>query len=179
MKAKRRERVIAIVALVCIGLVAIDKLIVPPLRDVWTTRSDRVKRLQLSLKKGRILVDREQAMRERWADMEQHCLPADESAAENLVLKSVSTWTSKSQFNVSSLKPRWVEDRKVKDHKKLLFHATGEGRPGEVWRFLYELERDPLALKVEDVEITARDQRGAVMALGVRFSGIVLEDEEQ
>lgn len=179
MTAKQREKLIAIVAVACVALVAVDKIVVPPLHELWATRSNRAKHLQLSLNKGRMLVDRRQTIRKRWTDMEEHCLPSDQSTAENLVLKSVSTWTSRSQFNVTSLKPRWVEDRKVKDHKRLLFHAMGEGRPSAVWRFLYELEKDPLALKVEDIEITGRNQQGSIMALGVRFSGIVLEDEKQ
>ena len=41
-------------------------------------------------------------------------------------------------------------------------------------RFLYELERDPLALKVDELEITARDSEGQQLSLSVRFSGLLL-----
>jgi len=78
---------------------------------------------------------------------------------------------------VTSLKPRW--SRKEKVFRKLEFRATAQGGIGSIARFLYELETDPLPLKVEDVVVTARDGRGDVLALGIRFSGLVLTDEKR
>ena len=39
---------------------------------------------------------------------------------------------------------------------------------------MYELETDPMALKVQSVEMTAKDNTGSVIGLGVQISGLVL-----
>ena len=46
-------------------------------------------------------------------------------------------------------------------------------------RFLYEVEQDPLALKVESVEITSRDNNGQQLSLALQVSGLMLEPPPQ
>ena len=41
-------------------------------------------------------------------------------------------------------------------------------------RFLYSVERDPMALKLELVELGARDKDGQQLSLGLQLSGLVL-----
>jgi len=41
-------------------------------------------------------------------------------------------------------------------------------------RFLYSVETRPLALKVESVEITSRDNDGQQLSLALQVSGVVL-----
>jgi hypothetical protein len=97
------------------------------------------------------------------------------SLAEDQVLKSVGRWARDSRLSVTSLKPRWLRDED--DFRKLEFRAAAEGNMESIARFVYELERDPLPLKIEDIEIAARDERGDRLSLGVRFSGLVLMEE--
>ena len=40
--------------------------------------------------------------------------------------------------------------------------------------FLYSVERDPMALKLELVELGARDKDGQQLSLGLQLSGLVL-----
>ena len=51
------------------------------------------------------------------------------------------------------------------------------GRSGNIAalsRFLYEVENDPMALKIESLELGARDKEGRLLALGLQLSGLVL-----
>jgi hypothetical protein len=41
-------------------------------------------------------------------------------------------------------------------------------------RFLYEVERDPLAVRVEAVELAARDNDASQLTLGLQVSGLLL-----
>jgi hypothetical protein len=50
--------------------------------------------------------------------------------------------------------------------------ATGD--LGKLSRFLYSVERDPMALKLELVELGARDKEGQQLSLGLQLSGLVL-----
>ena len=52
--------------------------------------------------------------------------------------------------------------------------ADAFGSLQAITRFLYEIERDPLALKIESVEINARDRAGQQLSLGLQVSGLRL-----
>jgi hypothetical protein len=47
-----------------------------------------------------------------------------------------------------------------------------------VTRLLYDLETDPMALKVEGLELTARDERGEQVSLGLQVSGLMYTASE-
>ena len=52
--------------------------------------------------------------------------------------------------------------------------ADAFGSIQAVTRFLYEVEKDSLALRVEAVEITARDNDGQQLTIGLQVSGLQL-----
>ncbi|KPL10960.1 hypothetical protein AMJ85_05040 [candidate division BRC1 bacterium SM23_51] len=178
MEIKKRERLLAVLALICFGTLAGDKLILSPLQNLWEARRERIAELEKSLNRGHALIDRDQMIKQRWRQMSQHGLPVEESVAENQVLQSMSRWSQASRLGVSSLKPRWIQEDE-EDHKKLECRAAAEGSIGAIAQFLYEIERDPLALRLEEIEIAARDERGSQLTLAVRFTGLLLVGEKQ
>jgi hypothetical protein len=44
----------------------------------------------------------------------------------------------------------------------------------ESTKFLFDVEKDPLAIKIDAVEITSRDNDGKQLSLAVQLSGLVL-----
>jgi hypothetical protein len=46
-------------------------------------------------------------------------------------------------------------------------------------RFLYDVEQGPLALKVESVELSGRDNDGQQLVLGLQISGLLLNPQER
>jgi hypothetical protein len=46
-----------------------------------------------------------------------------------------------------------------------------------VSRFLYDIEKGPLGLKLESVDINSRDNTGKQLTLGLQVSGLVLTSE--
>jgi hypothetical protein len=50
---------------------------------------------------------------------------------------------------------------------------------GAVSRFLYDVEKDPMALRLEIVEVSSRDAEGQQLALGLQVSGLVLTPQEK
>ena len=53
------------------------------------------------------------------------------------------------------------------------------GDLGKLSRFLYSVERDPMALKLELVELGARDKEGQQLSLGLQLSGLVLTSQKR
>ncbi len=170
MELKNRERLLALTALLCFGLWASDQLIFTPMHNLWIERAEAIAVLEESLSKGLLLIKREDAMKERSQFMRVHDLPDDVAVAENQVLKSVERWVQTSGLQLTSFKPRWIQEDD--DYFRLECRAAAMGDIETVAKFLYELERDSLALKVEEIEIASRDDDGSQLSLGVIFSGL-------
>ena len=53
------------------------------------------------------------------------------------------------------------------------------GNLGTLSRFLYDLERGPLALRLDSLELTARDKEGQQMTLSTEINGLALVQPEK
>ena len=53
------------------------------------------------------------------------------------------------------------------------------GDLGTLSRFVYDLEKDPMALKLESVELSAHDNTGQQLTLDLQISGLVLVSQSQ
>jgi hypothetical protein len=56
--------------------------------------------------------------------------------------------------------------------------VDGFGNLSALTRFLYDVEKDPMALKVEAVEIAARDNDGQQLSLALQVSGLLLNPQQ-
>jgi len=178
MAFKKREQLLAVIALICVGAFAGDRFIVSPLASLWKARGKRIVELKQSLSTGSALVEREEATRKRWDAMKERALPTDISVSEKQVLQAMNEWIGRTRLAVSSVKPRWVEE-KGQPYKTIECRVAAEGDLASLVRFLYEVERDQLALRLEEVEIASRDDRGQKLSLNLRFTGLVLTGEER
>lgn len=175
MKIENRQQLLALVAGLVVALWVGDRLVLTPLTRSWKERSARITDLRRSLEQGALLLDRERAIHERWNGMKTNTLPNDVSAAENTVLQAFDRWSRESRVSISSLKPLW----KTGDdgYSIVEFRADAGGSLPALSRFLYEIEKDPLALRIESVQLSARDNNGQELALGLQLSGLVLNRE--
>ncbi len=176
MNPNERQRLLTIVALFCFGALVCDKLVVTPLWGLWNERAERIVELERALDKGAVLVDREQSLRERWDDMRQNSLPVQLPVAEDQVLKSVDRWVQQSSLVLTSFKPEWRQNEE--GYALLECRAAGAGTLESISRFLFELERSPLALKIDEIDLSARDEQGKILGMGLTFSGLLLVEEE-
>jgi hypothetical protein len=173
MKIKNRQQALVILAAVALCLLLGDRLVLSPLIRTWSARSARLGELRKEIAQGSLLLDREQTIRARWDGMRTNTLPDNVSLAENEVLQAFELWSQVSQISVANIKPQWKEI----DDKYLTLECRADafGSIEALTRFLYHVERDPLALRVEAVEIASRDAEGRQVSLGVQVSGLILK----
>lgn len=176
MKIKNREKLLTVVTLGLLALFAGDWLIFTPLVNAWQERSKRIAELTKSVNKGLLLLDRERTIQSRWANMKTNALPPNPSMAQDEVTKAVFRWSQQSGFGLTSTKP---QKKLADDYTTIECRADCTGNIEGLQKFLFELEKDPLALKVEGLEITSRDDEGQLLSVGVRFSGLLLGTEER
>ncbi|HKX61799.1 MAG TPA: hypothetical protein VJS65_08140 [Verrucomicrobiae bacterium] len=176
MTIKNRQQMLAILAVVGVGLLIADKVLITPLLAGWKERAGRIAELRKSVAQGEALIQRGDRIRERWGGMRTNTLPDDVSAAENLVLKAFERWSDESRISISGIKPQWK--RTTEDYMTLECRADAFGSIHALTRFLYSLEKDPLALRVESVEINSRDENGQQLALAIQVTGLLLNPQE-
>lgn len=174
MESNARQRLLWIAAIVCGAAFLGDKLVFTPVMTLWNKRAETITELEKSLNKGRMLMDRETNLRDQWNDIRNNCLPEEKALAENQVMKSHDRWVTDSGIGSLSFKPQWKEEED--DHRTIECRSVTQGNLPQIARFLYELEKEKMPLKLENIEIKANDERGDKLTLTVQYSGLRIVD---
>lgn len=176
MTGSKRQQLLTILAAAAIAFWAGDKLIVSRLTKSWKARAGRIAELRKSVNQGLQLLERQETIRTRWESFRTNTLPTKASVAQSKVLKDFDRWSQESGISIASIKPQWKE---ADDYLTLECHVDAFGTLPTLAKFLYNVEKDPLALKVEAVEITTRSNDGQQLALALQVSGLLLPEAEQ
>lgn len=172
MNLNQRQRILAMLAIAAVGLFMADKLVITPLTNSWKARAERLVKLREKVRDGEETLKRETALTEQWEHMRQNVFNAAKPEAESQMLKAFERWTADSGVAVSSIRPQWKEAED--DYKTLECRADVAGSMSAITRFLYQIERDPLGVKVDAMELQSRDTEGSQLALVVQVSGLLL-----
>ena len=171
MEIKNRQKFLAITAGVALGLLIANSIIVNPLLKSWSDRSDRIKKLKLDFAQGKQLIAQRPRILAQWRGMETNALPNNISAAGGRLLQAKDRWEQLSGLKVENITPNWKPDA---DLTTLECPIDATGSMQNILSFLWNVQNDPMGLKIEDVDITARDNDGRVLSLRLVLSGLIL-----
>ena len=169
---KNRQQILVIISSVIAVLFVFDKLILPPLTAAWKQRNTQIADLRKQVAHGKSLLQRERSIHRRWDEMRTNTLPADTAVAEQQLLTAFDFWAQESRVSVLSITPQWK--REAEDYLSLECRVEAFGDLSTITRFLYDIEKDAMSLKLESVELSARDNAGQQLSLGLQISGLVL-----
>jgi Tfp pilus assembly protein PilO len=172
MKIQNRQQFLVVLTAIVVGLYASDLVVFEPLGKWWSSRSQRISELRKQVTEGKLLLQREESIRSRWEGMRTNTLPTVGSLAEQEVFKAVDNWSRDSGVEITDIMPQWKNDSD--DYLTLNCRVEANGNLGALGRFLYEIEKSPLALKFDTVQLNARDNAGQQLTLGLQISGLVL-----
>lgn len=172
MNLTRRQQILAILAIALVGLYVADKLVFTPLTRSWKARAERIVKLKEQVRDGHETLKREAALREHWDRMRRNTLVPAKSEAESQMLKAFERWSKDGGVSVSSIRPQWKESEEA--YKTLECRADVGGSLSAIAQFLYLVERDPLGVKVDSLELTSRNNEGSQLSLVVQVSGLLL-----
>ena len=173
MKINDRQRLLGILALVIVGVFVADRIIFTPIIEGWKVRSASLAQLRKSIDQGKSLLQREKITRDRWNQIRGSTLPVSASQAEKEMLNAFEKWSADSQVSISSIRPQWKKGA-TDDYSVLECRVDAAGALPVVAKFLYSIESSPMAVRLEAVELTARDNNGEQIALGLLVSGVRL-----
>ena len=176
MEIKNRQKMLLIAAGAGLLLLVGNSLVFDPLVASWKARAETITTLRQKVDDGTKMVQREQSLRSNWNEKRTNALPADQSQAEAQLFKSFDRWERASGITRVAIKPQWKEGD-VPTYNTLECRVDYTGSIDRIKRFLYEVEKDPMGLKVENIEISSRDDNGRQLSLGLQVSGLQLNPQ--
>lgn len=177
VKIETRQQFLVALTIAVAALFVCDHLVYEPLANWWSARSQKIAALHKQVKDGRLLLQREQSIRNQWDQMRTNTLPADTSLAEQQVLKAFDNWSQESDTSLNGLTPQWNNDQT--NYLTVDWRVEATGDLGALTQFLYDIEKGPMALKLESVDLSARDDTGQQLTLGLQVNGLALISTSQ
>ena len=167
---QNRQKVLLIATAAAVALYVLDAVLITPLTKTWQTHAAEIVKLKKDVARGRSLIERGPQTQRKWAEMQAGALPKDAAQAEQDLISAFDRWGRDNRIELGSIKPQWK--RGTDRYSTLECRVDATGTLATLSRFLYELEKSPIALRVDSVELTARDEGGNKLTLGLIVSGL-------
>lgn len=175
---KNRQQLLVILAGIAVLLLVLDSVVLTPMTKSWKSRAAEIERLQKNVTQGRGLIERGDRMQSLWAEMQSQALPKDAAEAEQALISAFDRWGRSASIEVGSIKPQWK--RGATDRYSLLeCRVDATGTLATLTKFVYEVEHSKLPLRIESIELTARDTQGQRLSLSLHVSGLRLAPLER
>jgi len=168
-----RQKLLMILAGASIGVLLLDSLVFTPVTRAWQARSAEIARLRKSVTEGRSVIERASRTRSVWAEMQSQVMPADPAKAEQDLITAFDRWGRATGVELGSIKPQWKRGTSNR-YSQIECRVDATGSLAALTRFLYEVEKSALPLRVDSVELNARDDSGSRLSLGLLVSGLRL-----
>ena len=175
-----RQRKLVIFAGSALALLILEYWVRAPLTNLWHAHSLEITRLQQQISDGRRTIKNAPRMARIWAEMQTNALPKDQGQADHDVSAALDGWRIANNIELTSNKPQWKPGATSKDKYSLYeIRLDLVGTLPTLTKFIWELERSPLALRVDSLELTSRDEGGSKISLGLIVSGLRLTPLEK
>ena len=173
MQIKDRQQFLKILAITAAALLVLDKIATPRLTKFWHDRSQNITELKKEVKDGERRIKYKNDIRSQWAAIQAASLTNNTTVAEQQLFRGIDQWSQSSGVTINSITPQWKQGTD-NSYKTLECRVDASGSIDRLTRFLYDLENDPMALKLQGIELTSSDNTGQQLAMGVQISGLVL-----
>jgi Tfp pilus assembly protein PilO len=105
--------------------------------------------------------------------MRTNALAADPSLAGQQVIAAFDNWSRSSGAEVTSIMPQWKND--ATNYMTFNCRVEANGTMSALSQFLYDIEKGPMALKLDSVELSSqKSDTGEQLTLGLQISGLAL-----
>lgn len=172
MNVKNRQDLLVVVTVCAAALFVGVNFVFTPLQGWWTQRQIQIKKLQDQVKDGKGLIAREQIDRAHWDNMRTNALPGVTSDAEQQFLTAIDGWSRNSGAEITSIMPQWKND--ATNYMTLDCRVEAAGELSQLSQFIYNIEHGPMMVRVDSVELSAHDNTGQQLTLGVEINGLAL-----
>jgi len=171
MVLTKRERIILIVTLLCVGLLIVSKFVVDPAQARLDEMEAQRQQLQGDLEEAQMLLGNRGTMQRKWNTLVADGLRND-AEAESKVLSDLGEWADNAGLSLSSIKPDRVAS--YKGLQEMIFTVAGKGTIEAVSRFLWQIETAALPARIRDMQLGSGSESESTMSLQLHLSVLYL-----
>jgi Tfp pilus assembly protein PilO len=172
MKIENRQQFLIMLTGAVVALWLADMIVFEPLGKLWSSRATEIRSLSDKVKNGNQMIKNEASYRNRWNGMIANALPSKTALAEYQTLTALDNWSRASGAEVESIMPQWKNDST--NYMTYNCHVQARGNMGTLSQFIYQIEKGPMALKLDSVQLDAHDDLGQQLTLDLQISGLAL-----
>ena len=172
MKIKNRQDFLVVLTVATVALAVAVNFIIPPIFGWWSDRQKQIVDLHAKIKDGNSMIRRETSLRSHWQDMRDNALPATMSQAEQQFLHAMDGWSRDSGAEITSIMPQWKAE--ATNYITLNCRVEAAGDLNALSKFIYDVEKGPLMVRLDAVELSSHDNNGQQMTLGVEINALAL-----
>ena len=177
MKINNRQNFLVAVTIAVVGLFVAVNFIFTPLAGLWSDRQTQIKDLTEQIKTGKRAINSEKSTRDQWKEMRANALPASTQDAEHQVFTALTGWSRESGAQITSIMPQWKNDST--NYLTMNCRVETAGDLHALTQFIYDIEKGPLALRLDSVELSSHDVNGQQLTLGLEINGLALIQNEK
>ena len=171
----KREQIMAIVAVLFVGFLVLNKFLIGPVADKLRQLDTQKSQLSLELEQAQNLFRKRRILEREWKNASMEGL-RNEVEAESKVGRALNEWSQISHLTLSSVKPeRMASDKGLQE---MTFVVVGTGTLESVAQFLWQIETAPLPLKVKDMQLGSSES-GQSMSVQLHLSALCLGVEQK
>jgi hypothetical protein len=181
IKVQNRQKLLLIVAIAVLALFIGNSIIYEPLKQSWLNRAKRIADLKQEVARDQGLLRRKTEILARWEHMKDNVLPANPSQAGSAILKAKDRWVGNSGVSLDGFSPQLKQDTDNDSTNVITSwecRTDASGNMRSLLNFLWAIESDPMGVQLEDIEISAKDNAGEELALGLTMSALVLDNPQ-
>lgn len=172
----KRERIMAIMAVVVVGFLVLNKFLIRPVTDKLQKIEAQKSQLRIALDAAQNLFRKRRVLEKQWKNVLSEGL-RNEVEAESKVGRALDEWSRESRLMLSSIKPERVASDK--GLQEMTFVVVGTGSLDAVARFLWQIETAPLPIKVKDMQLGSSNESGQSMSVQLRLSTLCLGKDQK
>ena len=182
IKIENRQKFLLIIAAVALGLFIGNSVIYEPLKQSWLDRAKHIAELKQNVARDKSLLRKRTEILARWDRMQTNVLPVNPSQAGSAILKAKDRWVGNSGVSLDGFSPQLKQDTTDQDSTNVVTtwecRTDASGNMRSLLNFLWAVESDPMGVRLEDIEISAKDNAGEELTLGLTLSALVLDNSQ-
>ena len=153
----KRERIIAIAALVAVLILAGDRWVWTPLSDWRQELADQKLLVLEQLEANQRLMHTRRELAPRWRQIVKTGLPTDPAASEAKLLYTLRDAAKQAKVNLATVQPERPAGKG--ELREVIVAVSGSGSMSEISRFLYRLDTTDVPLRIERLRLATTDGR--------------------
>lgn len=174
MILSKRETIALLLACLTVGVLLLDWYVATPLLERRDTLEAERQALLAQQAEAQATFQRRRLFGPKWQAMLDSGMSKPLAAAESQVLHALRDWSQESRLTLSSLKPGKVVERG--DLLEMQFQASGTGSMSAVSKFLWRIETAALPMRIEQLQLGARQEGSDDLSLQLSLSSICLPE---